>query len=237
MTDMNPMIVIVTMIFLMIASIILLENRKRKKKIEKIEGVTLFGEKVTTQDYFSFCNTCIAYLLIDSEKALDLKLFIPEKKLESPKAQESMRMIEQTINLFPIISCVWDRGTKFIVDEEKTIKKVETYQKSTKTDDYIVPLFDIGLVSRNPNLFNASTQYQQAKTIEKILTTKGIGDQFEGTDEIVRGLNTLSEDGEKYVVPAVFFSERNMDYDNVNGLSAPTITDETTSVQNEVAKG
>lgn len=206
----NPWIVIGTVVFILLATIILLENNKRKKHIDRIEGVMLFGEKVTTQDYFSFCNTCIAYLLIDKSKTLDMKNFIPEDKLTSKEGKESMRMIEQTINLFPIISCTWLGDTTFVVDDEKAIKKIEEYQKNTKGDDYVIPLFDVGLVSRNPNIFTISTRYQQAKTAEKILTTRGVGDQFEGTDEIVKGLNDLAEDDKKYVTPRVFYSDRNI---------------------------
>lgn len=208
--EFNPWIVIGTVIFVLFGVIIILENKKRKKKIDSIEGVMLFGEKVTTQDYFSFCNTCIAYLLIDESKTLDMKNFIPEEKLTSNDGKESMRMIEQTINLFPIISCTWLGDTTFVVDDEKTIKKIEDYQKNTKSDDYVIPLFDVGLVSRNPNIFTISTRYQQAKTAEKILTTRGIGDQFEGTEEIVKGLNDLAEDDKNYITPRVFYSDRNV---------------------------
>lgn len=208
--EFNPWAVIGTVIFILFLTIIILENNKRKKKIDDIEGVFLFGEKVTTQDYFSFCNTCIAYLLIDNTKTLDMKNFIQEDKILSEDGKESMRMIEQTINLFPIISCTWIGGTTFVVDEEKTIKKIEEYQKNTKSDDYVIPLFDVGLVSRNPNLFTISTRYQQAKTAEKILTTRGVGDQFDGTEEIVKGLNELADNDKKYITPRVFYSERNV---------------------------
>lgn len=218
MTNLNPMIVIVTFFFIMVVSILLLEDRKKKKNKEKVEGVEFFGEKITTQDYFSFCNTCIAYLLISQEKKLDLTTFISEKKLEDNKGKESMRMLEQTINLFPIISCTWDGGTVFSIDETKTIEKLEIYQKNTQNDDYIIPLFDVGLVSRNPKLFNTATRYQQAKTAEKVLTTRGVGDMFQGTEEIVQGLDDLSVKGSDYVVPQVYYSSRNIDYSD-NGIN------------------
>lgn len=206
----NPTLVILSAVVLVLGIIFMMERNKRKKKIEEIEGVILFGEKVTTQDYISFCNTCISYLLISIDKKLDMSLFIQEEKLKAKDSQESMRMIEQTINLFPIIQCKWVKDYVFIVDEEKTIKKIEDYQNNTGSDDYVIPLFDVGVVSRNPNIFTISTRYQQAKTVEQILTTRGIGDQFEGTEDIVKGLNSLANNDEKYITPDILYSERNM---------------------------
>ena len=208
MSDMNTAIVALGMIFLMFVSMIILDRHKRKRQIENLEGVYLFGEKITTQDYFSFCNTCIAYLLIAQEKYIDMKLFIQEKKLETNSGRESMRMIERTINLFPIVSCILD-GTKLLLDEEKTIKKIEEYQKNTQKDDYIIPLFDIGVVSRNPKIFNLSTRYQHMKIVENILTSRYISDQFEEIGGIVKGLQELSCD--KYKTPDIYYSHRNID--------------------------
>lgn len=210
MAELNPTLVILLSVIFVLGIIFWMERKKSKKMKEKMEGVHFFGEKVTTQDFFSFCNTCAAYLLIDEKKTLDLKNFVPEDKLKSKKGKESLRMIEQTINLFPIISCTWLKDAIFIVDEAKTVEKIENYQKNTQTDDYIVPLFDVGLISRNPKIFNVSTKYQQAKTAETVLTTRGIGDQFEAHGDIVKGLETLAEDEDNYETPDILYSERNI---------------------------
>lgn len=205
----NPFFVVVSVIIIIGAIMFFLERSKRKKKIEELEGVLLFGVKVTTQDYFSFCNTCIAYLLIDEKKTLDLAGFIQEDKLKSDAGKESLRMIEQTINMFPIIACKRIQDAIFVVDEEKTIQKIEAYQENTKSDDYVIPLFDMGLVTRNPDIFTISTRYQQAKTVEKILNAKGVGDQFQATEPIIKGLAKIAI-GKHYEVPDVMFSDRNI---------------------------
>lgn len=210
MTTLNPMLVILMTVAIVVGIIFLVERHKRQEKLDKLEGVMLFGEKVTTQDYFSFCNTCIAYLLIDEKKTLDLAGFVDGERLSSPAGKESLRMIEQTINLFPIISCTLLRDAIFVVNEEKTVEKIEAYQNLTHADDYIIPLFDVGLIQRNPNIFNISTRYQQAKTVENILTTRGVGDQFDATQDIVNGLSKVAINDKKYKVPDILYSERNV---------------------------
>ena len=205
----NPFFVIVTVLIITIIVLFVLGRSKKKKNDAEIEGVLLFGEKVTTQDYFSFCNTCIAYLLIDQTKTLDLAGFIQEEKLKSESGKESLRMIEQTINMFPIIACKRIKDAVFIVDETKTIEKIEIYQNLTKSDDYVIPLFDMGLITRNPNIFTVSTRYQQAKTIEKILKSKGVGDQFQATESIIKGLAKIAI-GKHYEVPEIMYSDRNI---------------------------
>lgn len=206
----NPTVVMATAVFFVLAIIFMVERKKRRQHIDNIEGVMLFGEKVTTQDFFSFCNTCAAYLLIDKKKKIDLKNFVPEDKLKAESGKESLRMIEQTINLFPIVACKLMPDAIFVVDEAKTIEKVAAYQKNTENDDYIVPLFDVGLISRNPKIFNIPTRYQQAKTAETVLATRGVGSEFEGHEEIVKGLETLSENEENYKTPDVLYSSRNV---------------------------
>lgn len=205
----SPMLVILVTAVVTLGIIFYLEREKRQKKIDKAEGVVFFGEKITTQDYFSFCNTVIAYLMISDPKRIDLSKFIAREKIESENGKESMRMIEQTINLFPIISCTWEKDGILYVNEEETIKKTAEYQKTTKSDDYLLPLFDVGLIARAAGLFNTSTRYQQAKTVENILTTKGVGDQFECTDDILKGLSKITFN-KGYKAPDVMYSNRNI---------------------------
>ena len=147
------------------------ESKKREFKAAEQEGIEVFGVKIPTQDYFSLCNTCIAYLLCSPTKKVDMKLFISKEHFDGTSWRDSMLMIQETVNKYPIVQCVWNGDTTFSVDESGTLKKIEEYQKHTRSDDYIIPLFDIGLIGRNPDLFSASTKYQQAKTAENVLGT------------------------------------------------------------------
>lgn len=183
--------------------------RAKLKRTATEEGVIVFGEKIPFQDYLSLCNTCIAYLLISPEKKVDMTLFISKEKFVGDSWKDSMRMIRETINRFPIVYCDWPGDTTFMVNENETLDKLEAYQMKTQSDEYIIPLFDIGLVSRNPNLFSSSTKYQQANTALNVFKSRDVQIFTDPkTDEIVEGLETLGNDD--YVVPVVHYSDRHV---------------------------
>lgn len=151
------------------------EYQKKIKRLERTESIEVFGVKMPLQDYISLCNSCIAYLLCSPTKKVDMKMFINKDKLIG-EWRSSMIMIRDTINIYPIIHCIWNGETGFEIDEAATLKKIELYQKSTQSDEYIIPMFDIGLIMRNPDLFSVSTKYQQARTASAILNLKVVNE-------------------------------------------------------------
>ena len=189
--------------------IVINESKKKKNAIAEKEGVLVFGENIPMQDYLSLCNTCIAYLICSPTKKVDMTLFIAKDKFQTDDYKSSMLMLRDSINKFPIIQCNWSGGTILEVDEMGTIKKIETYQKATQSDDYIIPLFDLGLIARNPKLFSTSTKYQQAKTAQDVMTARTVTLSKDPATEVVeQSIAKMYDD--KFITPVVFKSPRHL---------------------------
>ena len=170
---------LVSIIFLTIVTTSFIADKKKEKDYEENEGVLLFGIKMTTADFFSFINTCVSHLMLDNDHELDLKKFINSEFLASDKYKKSVYLIERTINAYPIVSCFYVGNFKYKINTHDTLKKYERYQHETKHDDYIIPIFDMGVIARNPGLFNTPTRYQQLRNIDKILCDSIMSKNFE----------------------------------------------------------
>lgn len=155
------LLITVTICFVIVLFIMLY-----KEYTKSCEKIILFGIKIDLDDYFSFINGIISYLMIDDEVVLTD--FIKMDLLKDAKSTDFI-FIERTINLYPIIACRYNGNYKYTIDKDKLSKKYEKYQKETGKDDYIIPLFDTKLVSNNRNLFNVETQHQHFLNMIKLL--------------------------------------------------------------------
>lgn len=145
------------------------------------EGVTIFNHKMHTEDFISFTNTCVGYLL--SYGYLNLENFINSDILRMTSTKD-FDLLEDAINTYPIISCKYIGRYRFELQRERMIEKYEQYQQQSGTDEYIVPLFSNEMVHKYKSMFNFSTRYQQFKTVDNIMHNDKLQDNFEMCDKI-----------------------------------------------------
>lgn len=183
---------VTSIIFLSIIVLTIREEKRREMIRFQKEGINIFGVKMKTNDYFSFINTLISYLMIDMNNKLDLSKFIDNDLLKQKKYNQCFHIIENTINMFPLVVCTYEGDGIFVLNKEETAKKMEKYQKDTQMDDYIIPLFDMRIIERYSTLFNYSAKYQQSKNMENILSHEIMTNNFHESDMILKRIEPIS---------------------------------------------
>ena len=162
---------------------------KIKKSINYDDKILLFGVPVTPNDFISIIQTLGAYLKSSVDNTIDLKDFIDEELLRYPGIDGNFTLIERCLNQLPLVACIHMGKGKYVVDEKTLVKKYEKYQKQTQRDDYILPLFQADVVSRNPNLFNFATKYQHNETTAIILRSDIMNMVLAKTEDIINKIN------------------------------------------------
>lgn len=165
----------------------LYKYKQHKKRLETKhkEGISLYGYKVNTYDFMSIINSMIAYIAIYDE--MDVSKFFSDDFTRKGDRDKTNLLIERVINEYPIIGCKYVGDNKFVKDEGLIAKKCEQYQKETGRDDYIIPLFDTGVVKEYPELFNFGTKFQQAQSLENLLKGR-LSVNFETANDILDDL-------------------------------------------------
>jgi hypothetical protein len=196
MTIISLLEMVSVLLVIIVLSVVLIRiDYKRRKEIayDNEEGVTIFGERMNTMDYFSFVNSIVSYLLIYKE--VDLNKFLDRTIMSfaySNSANESdFHLLEKSINSYPIIACTYIGNGVFKLDKAASAKKYDELATKIGESEYIIPLFDFRLIDSHRNLFNFSTKFQQTKHIETVLNKDEIHDEIAHADETVAYLRTM----------------------------------------------
>lgn len=157
---------------------------KRAKIFKEEEGVRLFKMKIHTMDYFDLINSLVSYIMIYRE--IDLHDFFDRNTLRLGKDAD-FHFIEESINHYPIVACTYIGDGRYKLNEYKMSEKYAYYQEQTKRDDYLIPLFDLTLINKYPELFNYSMKFQQTINTKNMLNTH-LGDRFDEVDLVLEDL-------------------------------------------------
>lgn len=183
------LIALATVILCVVLMLLYVNEQKKKREYERKNGIKIFGYRMNDKDFFSFCNTLVAYLICYRE--IDLKKFLNTDYLRVTIRDVDFHTIENIINLYPCIACKYVGNYKFKLDEDAIAKKCEKYQKETGNDDYMIPLFEIGLIQRNENFFNLQTRYQQVINMKSIMNHEIHGYQFNNQEQTQREIDKV----------------------------------------------
>lgn len=171
----------------MLLNIISYAMKRLGKKIEDEgeEGIDLFGYHIPTNDFISIIQTLACYLMSSDENTIQIANFISDEFLDRADFNGSCHIIEDAINELPIVHCRYVGRGRFVLDQTKTIHKYELYQEESKGDDYIIPMFQANVVSRNASFFNFPTRYQQECVVRRILRSEVLSHLFEYPEVVI----------------------------------------------------
>lgn len=184
------LITVATVMLCVILGVFYVKEQAKKREYDRNNSVRIFGYMINDKDFFSLCNTLVAYIMCYRE--IDLRYFLNLDYLRITQ-DEDFHIIENIINMYPCIACKYIGNYTFRLDEEGVSKKCEKYQQETGNDDYIVPLFEIGLIERNEKFFNVQTRYQQLMNMKSIMCHDIYGYHFDNPEQTQKELDKVED--------------------------------------------
>ena len=145
-------------------------TQKKEAKYLYEHSVSLFGHRMSDNDFVSFIQTCGAYLLANFDNVLDLAVFLNRDDLRYRKYHDDFRKIEEAINNLPYIYCHHVGDGKYVVDETETARKYAIHAERTQTDNYIYPMFQMDVIARNEELFSFVSKWHGTEVAKAILS-------------------------------------------------------------------
>lgn len=197
-------IMAITILLLSIMCVTLLWKDRSKIK-NTTPKIFVFGKDMFLEDFISLINTLIGYLMIDLSTEIYNQNHPNEKMsrglniydyLKKPVSEDDLLFIERVINLYPIISVIYAGNGIFKVDINKSAKKIEEYQEQTRTDNYIMPIFNFAMINRNKSIFTFSTIFSNTRVIDSIVENKCLTEKFDNNKGVAKELQSMEFDKE-----------------------------------------